>query len=83
MFLTGERWDVEDAWKTGVRYRLDNDGDDLVDELERAWWSSGGRIKKMQPPHPHRPYSRDQQPMIDAQRGAHAARRACQCARVE
>ena len=23
MFVTGERWEVEDAWETGVRYRLD------------------------------------------------------------
>ncbi len=30
MFVTGERWDVEDAWGTGVRYRLDLDGDDIV-----------------------------------------------------
>ena len=27
---------MEDAWETGVRYRLDRDGDDLVDEFERA-----------------------------------------------
>jgi microsomal dipeptidase-like Zn-dependent dipeptidase len=49
MFVTGEKWEVEDAWQTGVRYRLDNDGDDLVDDLERAVVSSGGknRFKKM------------------------------------
>jgi microsomal dipeptidase-like Zn-dependent dipeptidase len=47
VFVTGERWDVEDAWDTGVRYRLDYDGDDLVDDLERAVAISGRRIKKM------------------------------------
>jgi microsomal dipeptidase-like Zn-dependent dipeptidase len=48
MFVTGERWDVEDAWETGVRYRLDFDGEDLKDDLERAVVVSGRRIKKMQ-----------------------------------
>jgi microsomal dipeptidase-like Zn-dependent dipeptidase len=48
VFLTGERWEVEDAWSSGVRYRLDNDGDDLVDDVERLVASSGGRAKKMQ-----------------------------------
>ncbi len=47
MFVTGERWDVEDAWQTGVRYRLDFDGDDLVDDLERVLAISGKRLKKM------------------------------------
>ncbi len=47
MFVTGERWDVEDAWNTGVRYRLDFDGADLVDEVERAVAISGNRLKKM------------------------------------
>ena len=47
MFVTGERWDVDDAWETGVRYRLDSDGDDLKDDLERAVVISGKRLKKM------------------------------------
>ena len=47
VFVTGERWDVEDAWSTGVRYRLDYDGDDLKDDIERAVVISGKRIKKM------------------------------------
>ncbi len=47
MFVTGERWDVEDAWETGVRYRLDYDGDDMVDDIERAVAMSGRRLKKM------------------------------------
>jgi microsomal dipeptidase-like Zn-dependent dipeptidase len=47
MFVTGEKWDVKDAWDTGVRYRIDADGDDLVDDLERAVVISGRRLKKM------------------------------------
>lgn len=47
MFVTGEKWDVEDAWESGVRYRLDVDGDDFSDELERAVVVSG-RKQKMQ-----------------------------------
>ncbi len=47
VFVNGERWDVEDAWDTGVRYRLDYDGTDLVDDLERAVAISGHRIMKM------------------------------------
>lgn len=43
VFITGETWSVEDAWQTGVRYRLDQDGDDLVDETERGVAMSGGR----------------------------------------
>ena len=43
LFLTGEPWEVEDAWETGVRYRLDRDGDDLLDEIQRAFVMSGGR----------------------------------------
>ncbi|MCU0500211.1 MAG: dipeptidase [Anaerolineae bacterium] len=36
MFLTGERWEVEDAWESGVRYRLDRDGDGVADDLQRT-----------------------------------------------
>jgi microsomal dipeptidase-like Zn-dependent dipeptidase len=43
LFVTGERWEVEDAWETGVRYRLDRDGDDVVDDLERTLAISGRR----------------------------------------
>ena len=34
-FLTGQGYDVEDAWETGVRYRLDQDGVDAKDSAER------------------------------------------------
>jgi microsomal dipeptidase-like Zn-dependent dipeptidase len=47
MFVTGERWEVEDAWQSGVRYRMDADGENLVDDLERAVVISGKRLKKM------------------------------------
>jgi hypothetical protein len=47
IYLSGEKWNVEDAWKTGVRYRLDNDGDDLKDDFERSAAVIGGRRKKM------------------------------------
>jgi microsomal dipeptidase-like Zn-dependent dipeptidase len=47
MFVTGERWTVDDAWDTGVRYRLDHDGADLVDELERTVAVSGRRLRAM------------------------------------
>ena len=43
LFVTGEGWEVEDAWDTGVRYRIDQDGDDLFDEIQRAFVMSGGR----------------------------------------
>jgi microsomal dipeptidase-like Zn-dependent dipeptidase len=43
LYVTGEEWEVDDAWDTGVRYRLDRDGDDLLDEVERAIAASGGR----------------------------------------
>jgi microsomal dipeptidase-like Zn-dependent dipeptidase len=47
LFITGEKWDVEDAWESGVRYRLDSDGDDILDDLERAVVVSGKRVMKM------------------------------------
>jgi microsomal dipeptidase-like Zn-dependent dipeptidase len=46
MFVTGERWTVEDAWESGVRYRLDQDGDDVVDEVERTVVMSGRRLQR-------------------------------------
>jgi hypothetical protein len=38
---------VEDAWQTGVRYRLDHDGDDVVDDLERTAAIAGPRLRAM------------------------------------
>ena len=47
VFVTGERWSVDDAWDTGVRYRLDHDGVDLIDEIERTIAVSGRRLRAM------------------------------------
>jgi microsomal dipeptidase-like Zn-dependent dipeptidase len=47
LFVTGERWTVEDAWDTGVRYRLDHDGADLVDDAERTVAVSGRHLRAM------------------------------------
>jgi microsomal dipeptidase-like Zn-dependent dipeptidase len=46
LFVSGRRYEVEDAWETGVRYRLDYDGDDLVDSAERAIVLSGRRPRR-------------------------------------
>lgn len=34
-FLTGQGYEVEDAWESGIRYRLDQDGRDVVDTAQR------------------------------------------------
>ena len=31
IFVTGRHYSVENAWETGIRYRLDRDGDDALD----------------------------------------------------
>jgi microsomal dipeptidase-like Zn-dependent dipeptidase len=46
VFVTGEHWAVEDAWQTGVRYRMDHDND-LVEDAERMVAISGGRKRSM------------------------------------
>ncbi|HVP21852.1 MAG TPA: membrane dipeptidase, partial [Anaerolineaceae bacterium] len=47
IFVTGDRWTVDDAWETGVRYRLDNDGADIIDEFERTVAVSGKHLRSM------------------------------------
>jgi microsomal dipeptidase-like Zn-dependent dipeptidase len=47
LYVTGERWTIDDAWETGVRYRLDHDGADLVDELERTVAIAGQHLRAM------------------------------------
>jgi microsomal dipeptidase-like Zn-dependent dipeptidase len=47
LFVAGERWDVENAWETGVRYRLDQDGVDVKDDFERTVVASGRRLRSM------------------------------------
>jgi microsomal dipeptidase-like Zn-dependent dipeptidase len=46
VFVTGEHWDVEDAWQTGIRYRLDQDNE-IVEDAERMVAMSGGRKRAM------------------------------------
>ncbi|HSB66979.1 MAG TPA: membrane dipeptidase [Anaerolineales bacterium] len=46
VFVTGEHWEVEDAWQTGVRYRLDQDNE-LIESTERMVAMSGGRKRAM------------------------------------
>ena len=47
LFVTGERWSVEDRWETGVRYRLDQDSNDAVDDVERTVVVSGRHLRAM------------------------------------
>jgi hypothetical protein len=68
LFVSGHRYEVEDAWETGVRYRLDHDGDDFVDSGERTIVLSGPRPRRDPAmhrrtlidhvPHPGRPRQR-------------------------
>ena len=46
VFVTGEHWDVEDAWQTGIRYRLDQDNE-IIEDAERMVAMSGGRKRAM------------------------------------
>jgi microsomal dipeptidase-like Zn-dependent dipeptidase len=47
LFVTGEPWSVEDRWDTGVRYRLDQDSNDAVDDIERTVVVSGHHLRPM------------------------------------
>jgi microsomal dipeptidase-like Zn-dependent dipeptidase len=47
IFVTGDPWTVEDRWETGVRYRLDQDTSDAVDDLERTVVVSGRHLRGM------------------------------------
>ncbi len=46
VFITGEHWEVEDAWQTGIRYRMDQDNE-LIEDAERVVAISGGRKRAM------------------------------------
>ncbi len=46
VFVTGHHYHVEDGWQSGIRYRLDHDGTDMIDDAERAVVASG---KSMSP----------------------------------
>jgi microsomal dipeptidase-like Zn-dependent dipeptidase len=52
IFVTGNHYDVENAFETGVRYRLDHDGADVLDDAQRAVVASGDSISK-QPKQSH------------------------------
>ncbi len=41
VFVTGRHYEVENGFASGVRYRLDHDGDDVVDSVERAVVAEG------------------------------------------
>jgi len=47
IYITGEPWTVEDAWETGVRYRIDHDGADLFDDFERTVAVAGRHLRAM------------------------------------
>jgi microsomal dipeptidase-like Zn-dependent dipeptidase len=49
IFVTGRHYNVENAFETGIRYRLDHDGADALDNAQRAVVASGDSISK-QPP---------------------------------
>lgn len=44
-FVTGQGYETEDAWESGVRYRLDHDSD-VVEDVERTAAMSGKPIVK-------------------------------------
>jgi microsomal dipeptidase-like Zn-dependent dipeptidase len=46
IFVTGNHYDVENAFETGVRYRLDHDGADVVDDAQRAVIAGGDSLSK-------------------------------------
>jgi microsomal dipeptidase-like Zn-dependent dipeptidase len=46
IFVTGRHYNVENAFETGVRYRLDHDGADVLDDAQRAVVASGDSISK-------------------------------------
>ena len=48
VFVTGRHYDVENAWESGIRYRLDRDGDDVADSAQRVVIASGESMS----PHP-------------------------------
>ena len=49
VFVTGRHYEVEDGFDSGVRYRLDYDGDDVFDDFERAVVASGKSLSPAKP----------------------------------
>ena len=61
VFVTGRHYEVEDGWDSGIRYRLDHDGADTVDDVERAVVVEGHWIYAAahdEPPHARPPPAR-------------------------
>ena len=48
VFVTGRHYNVENGWDSGIRYRLDRDGADVVDDVERVV-VAGGESMSPQP----------------------------------
>jgi microsomal dipeptidase-like Zn-dependent dipeptidase len=44
IFVTGRHYNVENGWDSGIRYRIDRDGTDVVDDAQRAVIASGDSI---------------------------------------
>lgn len=49
VFVTGRHYEVEDGFESGVRYRLDYDGDDVFDDVQRAVVASGESLSPAKP----------------------------------
>jgi microsomal dipeptidase-like Zn-dependent dipeptidase len=49
VFVTGRHYEVENGWESGVRYRLDYDGDDMVDSAERVVVAGGESLSPARP----------------------------------
>ena len=46
VFVTGRHYELEDAWDSGIRYRIDHDGTDVVDGAERMVVSQGKPLSR-------------------------------------
>ena len=44
VFVTGRHYNVENAWESGIRYRLDRDGADVADSAQRVVVAGGESI---------------------------------------
>ncbi len=71
-FVTGRQYEVEDAWDTGIRYRVDADGaGEVFDEVERLALLEGRRLSPPAAVHDrsllqHLPGARDLVDALDA-----------------
>jgi microsomal dipeptidase-like Zn-dependent dipeptidase len=49
VFVTGRHYEVENAFDTGIRYRLDRDGDEAFESMERTVVASGKSLSPTRP----------------------------------